>query len=140
MATTAEPALPAVVTVRIEVPAGGHIKRDAAGGIDLISPVPSPFNYGSVPGTRAPDGEPDDAIVLGPPLPRGHVTSWVVHGVVRFVDAGLPDPKLICGPAPPTADDLRRLHTFFVRYAALKTAWGALRGLPPSTHDGYEAR
>jgi inorganic pyrophosphatase len=140
MATPTADDLPPLVEVRIEVPAGGHIKRGAEGRIDLISPLPCPFNYGSVPGTRAPDGEPVDAIVLGAPLPAGHRSTWAVHGVVRFVDAGVPDPKLICGAAPPTAGDLARLHRFFSAYARLKSTWAALRGRPPSSHDGYEAR
>ena len=69
----------------IEVPRGAFVKRDAEGRIDLVSPIPAPFNYGRVMGVLGGDGEPQDAIVLGPRLPRGHTVRLQVHGVVRYI-------------------------------------------------------
>ena len=70
------------VLVRIEVPRLGLVKRDAH-RIEYISPVPCPFNYGSVPDTLAPDGDPFDAVVLGPRLATGTLVEVPVTGVVR---------------------------------------------------------
>ena len=124
----------------MEVPRGSRVKRAADGSIDFLSPVASPFNYGSVPDLPSPDGEPLDAVVLGPPLPAGHRQQWAVHGVVRFVDEGLRDDKLVCGDAPPDAEDLRRLNSFFTRYARLKGARARLLGRGEVRFDGWEPR
>jgi inorganic pyrophosphatase len=40
---------PPEVEVVIEVPRGSFLKRRSTGHIDFISPLPCPFNYGSVP-------------------------------------------------------------------------------------------
>lgn len=124
----------------MEVPRGSHIKRAADGSIDFVSPVASPFNYGSVPSMPSADGEPLDAVVLGEPLPVGHRHDWPVHGVVRFVDEGLRDDKLVCGAHPPDDDDLRRLKRFFTRYARLKGARARLLGRGEVRFDGWEPR
>src|SRR5436190_685566 len=55
----------------IELPRGGLVKRSAGGRIDFVSPLPCPYNYGSLPGTRGGDDDPIDAIVLGPRLRAG---------------------------------------------------------------------
>lgn len=85
------------VDVVVEATAGSFVKRDAAGRVDVVSPLPVPWNYGSIPGSVAPDGDPVDVVVVGRPLPVGHRGSYVVHGVVDMVDAGQDDPKLVCG-------------------------------------------
>lgn len=127
---------PASVRVVVEVPRGSHVKRAADGRIDFLSPVACPFNYGSVPDLPSADGEPADAVVLGPALPLGHDATWPVHAVVRFVDAGLPDDKLICGSAPPTPADERAIRRFFNRYAAVKQAFARLRRRGPTRFLG----
>ena len=109
----------ALVTVRIEVARGDFARRAADGSLKLATPVPVPFNYGSILGTVGPDGDPLDAIVLGPRLSVGATVDVPVHGVVRFVDAGLPDDKWICGRAPGPRD-LRRLRWFFRIYVVMK--------------------
>ena len=40
---------PPEVEVVIEVPRGSFLKRGSTGQIDFISPLPCPYNYGSVP-------------------------------------------------------------------------------------------
>ena len=47
---------PPVVEVVIEVPRGSFLKRGSTGRVDFISPLPCPFNYGSVPGYIGLDG------------------------------------------------------------------------------------
>jgi inorganic pyrophosphatase len=120
--------LPARVTVIIEVPRGGVVKRRGDGSLDFVSPLPSPFNYGSVPGTLAPDGDPLDALVLGPRLRVGTRVEVEVLAVLGFLDRGLLDPKLVCGPAPLLASQRRAVERFFWVYERLKRGLQRLRG------------
>lgn len=97
-----ELSVPQFVEVVVEVPRGSFVKRGPSGDVDFVGPLPCPFNYGSVPSILAPDGDPLDAIVLGPTLPYGHAATWRVCGMLKFVDAGAIDNKLVClqGPVP----------------------------------------
>ncbi len=121
-------ALPQQVEVKVEVPRGSFVKRRADGSVDFVSPLPCPFNYGSVPGSTAPDGDPLDAVVLGPRQPLDHISRWPVFGVVEFVDAGKPDPKLICGPSAPSRLQWWTILAFFKNYAVAKRVLNRLRG------------
>lgn len=115
--------------VRIEAPRGSFVKRRADGRVDYVSPVPVPFNYGSVPGTVGGDGDPLDAIVLGPPLPRGEVVEVEVHGLVRFWDGGRRDDKLVCAPRPPRAWEWGLVTAFFSVFARAKQVLNTVRGV-----------
>jgi inorganic pyrophosphatase len=121
------------VEVVIEVPRFSFVKRDHRGRLQLLSPVPCPFNYGSLPGTRAGDGDPIDALVLGPRRPRGASVRVPARGVVRFVDAGALDPKWICSAAELTAADLRSVEQFFSIYGVAKRALNGLLRRPTPT-------
>lgn len=127
--------------VVIEVPRGGFIKRRDDGGIDFVSPVPCPFNYGSVPGTRSGDGDRLDAVVLGTRLARGSRVSMAVVGCVHFVDAGDADPKFICGNQALSRVDRLSLLGFFAVYARAKRLLNGVRRKPGPTHcAGLEER
>ena len=129
----------AEVEVVVDVPRGGFVKRGDDGEVDFVSPVPCPFNYGSVPGTRSADGDRLDALVLGPRVARGKTVHRRVVGVVRFVDAGLDDPKLVCASVPLTSADWERIDRFFRVYAAAKAVLNRLRGKRGRTAlDGVE--
>lgn len=121
------------VEVLIEVPRFSFVKRDHLGHIQLLSPVPCPFNYGSLPGTHAGDGDPIDALVLGPRRARGERWRLPVRGVVRFVDAGAADPKWLCSMAELTAADLRAVEQFFSVYVLAKRALNGLLRRPAPT-------
>ncbi|MCB0105971.1 MAG: inorganic diphosphatase [Caldilineaceae bacterium] len=86
--------LPATVTVVIEAPRLSMIKRRSDGAIDFFSPLPCPYNYGSIPGRWADDGDPLDAVVMGPRLPAGARVHLPVVGVIDFVDGGRGDSDL----------------------------------------------
>ena len=116
------------VEVLVEAPKWSFIKPDTEGGIDLVSPIPCPYNYGCLPGTISGDGDPIDALILGSSLPRGHRARVEVRAVVHFVDNGDLDPKLVCSTAPLTAFDFARLTIFFESYARLKGVVWTLRG------------
>jgi len=62
---------PTEIDVVIEVPRGSFLKRGSTGHIDFVSPLPCPFNYGSVPNYLGLEGDLLDALVLGPRLPFG---------------------------------------------------------------------
>ncbi|NOY28178.1 MAG: inorganic diphosphatase [Oligoflexia bacterium] len=130
--------------VRIEVPRGGLVKWGADGEVDYVSPLPCPFNYGSVPDRLAPDGDPADALVLGPRLARGASLSVRAVAIVRFLDNGQRDDKLVCVPADqvgaPRAIELWRVRAFFALYAAVKGALRRVRGRRgPTRYQGLQA-
>ncbi|WP_417584508.1 inorganic diphosphatase [Nitrincola sp.] len=59
-----------------------------------------PGNYGAIPGTALPkelggDGDPLDVIVLGQAAPRGEIVDVRVIGVLKMLDDGEQDDKLI---------------------------------------------
>lgn len=59
-----------------------------------------PGNYGAIPGTALPkdkggDGDPLDVIVLGQAAPRGELVNVRVIGVLKMLDGGEQDDKLI---------------------------------------------
>ncbi len=114
--------------VQIEVPRFGIVKRRGDGGIDFISPLPCPYNYGFVPGTLSPDGDPLDALVLGPRVPYGTVCRTIPRAVIGFLDGGEVDPKLICCSAALTVSQRLDILRFFQIYAASKWMLNALRG------------
>ena len=123
----------ALVEVRIEIARGSHLKRDHLGRVELLSPVPCPYNYGSVVGTIAADGDPQDAIVLGPSVRRGTTLRLPRRGVVRFVDEGVVDDKWILSTRPVTPKDRLLLAAFFRLYSVVKRIADRARGNPGPT-------
>jgi len=125
--------------VVIEVPLGSFIKRRDDGRVDFVSPVPCPFNYGSVPDTLSGDGDRVDAVVLGPRLPRGARVRVKVVARVRFTDAGQDDPKLIGSDRPLTRVDRAKITAFFTVYARAKGLVNRWRGKAgPTRYGGLE--
>jgi inorganic pyrophosphatase len=114
--------------VMIEVPRGSFVKRRPDGSRDFVAPLPCPYNYGSVLDTLAPDGDPFDAIVLGARLERGEIVTLPVRAVMGFVDAGVPDPKLVCAAAPLTEEQKSGIARFFRFYARFKRVVNLMRG------------
>ncbi len=111
---------PPEVEVVIEVPRGSFLKRGSTGRIDFISPLPCPFNYGSVPNYLGLEGDLLDALVLGPRLRLGarlRVKAW---GAVTMTDRGLSDDKLVCSPDPLTSSERRKVLRFLCFYAKCK--------------------
>jgi inorganic pyrophosphatase len=118
------------VEVVIEVPRGSFVKRGSTGHIDFISPLPCPFNYGSVPSLIGREGDLLDALVLGARLPleaRVRVKAW---GAVTLTDRGMSDDKLVCSERSPTELQRRNVLRFFRFYARYKGLLNAWRGRP----------
>lgn len=111
---------PPEVEVVIEIPRGSFLKRGSTGHVDFISPLPCPFNYGSVPKFLGLEGDLLDALVLGPRLPLGtriRVKAW---GAVTLTDRGMTDDKLICSDRPPSLPERQNVLRFFRFYAKCK--------------------
>jgi inorganic pyrophosphatase len=108
------------VDVVIEVPRGSFIKRGSTGRVDFISPLPCPFNYGSVPAYIGLEGDLLDAVVLGPRLPLGAHVRVKAWGAVILTDRGMTDDKLICSDRCVTAAERRMVLRFFGFYARCK--------------------
>ena len=100
------------INVVIEIPAGTNQKWEVSkkdGSIvwefkkekpRLINYINYPGNYGMIPGTLLPkeqggDGDPLDAILLGPRAERGSVVSGKIIGKLNLSDGGEVDDKLI---------------------------------------------
>jgi len=108
------------VVVVIEIPRGSFLKRGSTGHVDFISPLPCPFNYGSVPTLLGLEGDLLDAVVLGPRLPLGarvRVNAW---GAVTLTDRGMSDDKLICSAIPLGLREQHQMLQFFRMYARCK--------------------
>ncbi len=129
IASKASPEPPEVEVV-IEVPRGSFLKRGSNGHVDFISPLPCPFNYGSVPSHLGLEDDLLDAVVLGPRLPlatRIRVKAW---GAVTLTDRGMSDDKLICSSRPLGLSERRKVLRFFHFYAKCKGLLNVWRRRP----------
>lgn len=117
-----------LVNVVIEIPRGSFLKRGSSGALDFISPLPCPFNYGSIPDYIGLEGDLLDAVVLGPRLPLGKKVSIYVWGAVGLTDRGLYDDKLICSLSPVSPWKQRLIVLFFIIYARAKSFLNLTRG------------
>lgn len=129
----AQPATaPDDVLLVVEIPAGGAIKyelgEDGELRVDrfLSMPVAYPANYGSMPRTLAGDGDPLDALVLTRfPIQPGAVVRFRPLGVLRMVDRGQADEKIVGVPSDAVDPS----------YSALRT----LQDLPAMERERIEA-
>ena len=107
------------VEVLVEVPRGGRVKLRPDGRLQYISPWAAPFNYGSVPAAPvAPDGDAQDAFLLGPPRRIGERVPGRLVGIARVLDEGVRDDKWLVAPLghPDDPEERARVARFFHRY------------------------
>ena len=123
-----------LVDVIIEVPRGSFLKRDSNGKLDFISPLPCPFNYGSIPAFIGMDGDLLDAVVLGPRLPVGKKLSVYAWGSIGMIDGGEHEDKLICAYSPITPRKQQLILLFFMIYAKAKYLLNLISG-----HKGHNS-
>lgn len=121
---------PPEVEVVIEIPKGSFLKRGSTGHIDFVSPLPCPFNYGSVPDYVGLEGDLLDALVLGPRLRLGTLLRVRAWGAVSLTDRGMTDDKLVCSAAPLSSADRQKVLRFFSFYAKCKWMLNAFRRRP----------
>src|SRR5881227_1355161 len=127
---TAAQAQPPQLEVVIEIPRGSFLKRGSTGHIDFISPLPCPFNYGSVPTYIGMEGDLLDAVVLGPRLAVGTHVRIKAWDAVTLTDRGMSDDKLICSDHAPTPSQRRNVLRFFHFYAKCKGMLNVWRRRP----------
>lgn len=111
---TAGSKAPEIVNVVIEIRRGernkyemdkdtGYLTLDRVNGTTLGYPA----DYGYVPQTLCDDGDPLDALlIIDESVPHGAVVPCRPIGVLRMIDDGEGDEKLICVPA----DDVSKDH------------------------------
>jgi inorganic pyrophosphatase len=120
------------VNAYVEIPRGDTRKwefdmRANARAIDRVMPPDVggyPVNYGFVPQTISYDGDPFDALVLGPPLPGGQMVRGAIVGVIFMDDEKGHDAKVVLsavdGAGRPThvltAGDQQRIGEYFRQY------------------------
>lgn len=132
MNTPPEAAAP-MIEVIIEIPRGSFLKVGSTGQVDFISPLPCPFNYGSVPSHIGLEGDLLDALVLGPRLASGTRVQMRSFGAVGLSDRGLYDDKLVCAAQPPSLWQRRAILAFFHLYALGKRVLNLWRRRPGLT-------
>lgn len=102
------------------MPRWSFAKRGSTGHIDFVSPLPCPFNYGSVARYVGRDGDLLDALVLGRRQPLGRTLRTRAWGAVTLTDRGMSDDKLICSEQPVSPDERTQVLHFFRLYARCK--------------------
>jgi len=100
--------------------------RQNARAIDRMMPpdLGYPVNYGFVPQTISYDGDPFDALVLGPALEGGTLVRGVILGLLHMTDEKGLDSKVVLSMADPygkpdhdlTDGDRQRIGDYFKRY------------------------
>lgn len=126
----------------VEIPAGAcekwEVELDGVMRWDFKDDKPRhvkylgyPCNYGIVPRAllgkeMGGDGDPLDMLVLGSALPRGSVLPVQVIGVIRLIDAGEKDDKVIAVPKDSPlakARDMAELDAQFPGISAILKTW-----------------
>jgi inorganic pyrophosphatase len=109
---------PGLLNVLIEIPGGSKNKYEfdkkmGAMILDrvLFSSVKYPYDYGFVPNTLADDGDPLDGMVLmDEPTFPGCVIAARPIGMLKMIDGGDRDEKILCVPAEdPRYADVKEL-------------------------------
>ena len=130
------------INVIVEVPAGtnekwevneeGVMVREFTGDKPrVIRYLPYPGNYGMIPRTLLDpkdggDNAPLDAIVLGSSVPRGHVIKAYPIGVLRMLDGGEQDDKILAVQADShfkSALDVEKLEEQFPGTVPILKTW-----------------
>jgi len=131
------------INVVIEIPAGTTAKWEVSkadgslrwefkkGKPRIVKYLPYPGNYGMVPRTILPkelggDGDPLDVLVLGPAVGRGSVVRARVVGVLKLLDGGEQDDKLVAvleGTAMADVADMVELEAKFHGVSTIIETW-----------------
>ena len=139
--------IPSGTTAKWEVEDDGVMRWEFKKGKPrVVQYLPYPGNYGMVPRTLLPkelggDGDPLDVIVLGDAAARGAVVKARVIGVLKMLDDGEQDDKLIAvieGSPLAAASNLQELNAKFPGVTAIVETWfGNYKGPGEIETAGY---
>ena len=134
------PAIPAegLANVVIEIPAGTNAKWEVAksgetvdweikrGKPRVVQYLAYPGSYGMIPRTALPrelggDGDPLDLLVLGPALARGRVVAVRPVAVLKMLDDGERDDKIIAVQSEGPLSDVRDLASLNTNYPGVSS-------------------
>ncbi len=127
-----------MVNILVEIPAGTNAKWEINkdnGNLDweikngkprVVQYLPYPSNYGMIPKTLSAeelggDGDPLDVILLGDAVPRGEVVKARLVGVMRMIDDGEQDDKLLAVLDGSVFADIEKLDELKDNYEGLLT-------------------
>lgn len=141
--------IPAGTNAKFEVTAdGARMVQDRIDGQPrFIQYLAYPWNYGMVPRTLEDpalggDGDPLDILVLGSSMPRSSVVPVRIIGVVRMVDTGERDDKLIAvvpGSPLAAATSVADLEALFPGTLTIVRTWlGNYKGPGMVVVEGVE--
>lgn len=109
-----------IINVVVEIPSGSNNKIEwkrelKVFAIDRVEPkiFAKPTNYGFIPQTLDEDGDELDALIItDEPLPTGVFLKAKVIGVMKFIDDGEVDDKIVVVPADDrqTGDSIQTLE------------------------------
>ena len=123
-----------LVNVVVEIPAGcnqkwevdketGYLEWERVGydSLRVVKYLPYPANYGMIPRTWLPvnkggDDDPLDIFLLGQAVERGSVVPAKIIGVIKMLDKGLQDDKLIAVPVDGIFSEISTLGQIYIAY------------------------
>jgi inorganic pyrophosphatase len=146
------------VNVVVEIPAGTNEKwqvdknngalewEQENGAPRVVQYLAYPGNYGIIPQTLLPaelggDGDPLDVVLLGPSHPKGTVVPARVIGVLRLIDRGERDDKVLAVGVSGPLSDAHTLEALDARYPGVRTileTWFThYKGVGVATSNGF---
>ncbi|MCR9016560.1 inorganic diphosphatase [Aquiflexum gelatinilyticum] len=125
-----------LINVVVEIPTGtlekwevnkenGYLELPEIDGIRrVVDYLGYPGNYGMVPQSLQDaavggDGDPLDILILGPPLSRGSLVKCRIIGIIRMLDNGELDDKLIALPAKGYLENIRSMENLEADYPGI---------------------
>jgi inorganic pyrophosphatase len=150
-----------LINVVIEIPAGTSAKWEVSkdgtavewemrgGKPRFVHYLAYPANYGMIPGTimareLGGDGDPLDVVLLGPAVPRGAVVAARPIGVLRLLDDGERDDKVLAVQSAGPLSDVADLDDLRQRYpgaaAIIETWFTHYKGVGRLESGGMEGR
>lgn len=108
--------------IKIEIKKGSTIKKELhEGGKDETLHQPCPFYYGYIIGTLAPDGDPEDAIVITENDHEvGDEVDYRERGTLYMKDEGGQDNKRVFADRPITEEDIDQIKKFITEFKKSK--------------------
>ncbi len=147
------------VNMVVEIPSGstekwevnkqtGVIEQDSLDGKPrIINYLGYPGNYGFIPQTLLPkseggDGDPLDIITIGNSVKRGDVLRCKVIGVLKLIDTGEQDDKLIAIADNSSLQQIDNLEELMTEYPGIlniiETWFSSYKGEGKMQSNGYE--